>query len=90
MDNKELCELFDEIMSNLSGEQKKKLEECGSMEEGAALLGKLGVELPAALLDAVAGGSYAQTGEYDDDEWEWQGPSEKYPNPFQFWLRISS
>ena len=89
-DNNNLSEQMAKLLNGLNDEQKEKAMACKTMEELTAFLGELGAALPDVLLDTVAGGSYLQTGEYDDDEWEWHGPSKKYPNPFQFYLRIPS
>ncbi len=45
-----------ELWSGLTDEQKEKVKECKSMDELTELAGKLGVELPDEMLEAVAGG----------------------------------
>ena len=87
MENRNPGEQMAEIFGGMTDRQLEKAKACRTMEELTAYLGEQGISLPDGLLDAVAGGKYADTGEYDDDEWLWQGPSPKYHNPMSFYLR---
>jgi hypothetical protein len=53
---KELNTALKELWNSLTEEQKEKANQCKSLEELTALAGKLGVELPDEMLEAVAGG----------------------------------
>ncbi len=55
--NPELNEAIKGLWDSLTDEQKEKAKACKSMEELAALAGKIGIELPDEMLDAVAGGA---------------------------------
>ena len=56
MENKAFEELLESVIKGLTDEQKKKAEACKDVNELIALLGKLGVDVPDKLMDAVAGG----------------------------------
>ena len=56
MEEKKLYELVSTAVANLTGEQKKKAEECKNLNDLIDLLGKTGVALPDELMNAVAGG----------------------------------
>ncbi len=53
----ELNEALKGMWDSLTDEQKEKAKACKSMDELTVLAGKLGVELPDEMLDAVAGGA---------------------------------
>ena len=52
----ELNEALKGMWDSLTDEQREKAKQCQSMDELMQLAGKLGVELPDEVLDAVAGG----------------------------------
>ncbi len=62
---KELNTALKELWNGLTEEQKEKANQCKSMEELTALAGKLGVELPDEMLEAVAGGRYDARSEFE-------------------------
>ena len=55
----ELNEALKGLWEGLTEDQKGKAKECKSMDELMMLAGRLGVELPDEILDAVAGGVYS-------------------------------
>lgn len=56
MENKNILEQMEQILSGLTEEQKEKAKACKSGKELLALLSAEGVILPDEALDAVAGG----------------------------------
>ena len=56
MENNDLKQLLGNIFASLNEEQKKKVEDCETMDQLMNLLGDMGVELPDEFLDEVGGG----------------------------------
>ena len=56
MENKDLNGRMAEILNGLTDEQKEKVKACEGLDEIAACLSEMGVELPDELLDEVSGG----------------------------------
>ena len=63
MEKEELEALVNGILESLTPEQREKLKGCTSLEEVLGLASEEGVELPAELLEAVAGGRITYIGD---------------------------